>query len=55
MYSPIIDRMTLVHIQPYPKVLKAATITKTDGEMEESLGIYSIDDEISQKTSLEKA
>ena len=53
MYSRIIDTMTLVHVQPHPNVLKAATITKTDDEMKGSLGI-GIDAEISQKAVSEK-
>ena len=54
MYSRIIDTMTLVHVQLHPNVLKAATITKTDGEMKGVFG-HSIDAEISQKAPSEKA
>ena len=38
-HHSIIDRMTLVHVQPRPQVLKAATATKTDCELEGSWGI----------------
>lgn len=42
MYSLIIDTMTLVHVQLHSNVLKAAAITKTDGEMKGSLGMISM-------------
>ena len=41
-HHSIIDRMTLVHVQPRPQVLKAATATKTDCELEGSWGIVSM-------------
>ena len=41
-HRSIIDRMTLVHVQPRSQVLKAATATKTDCQFEGYWGIVSI-------------
>ena len=41
-HRSIVDPMTLVHVQPRSRVLKAATATKTDCQFEGSWGIVSM-------------
>ena len=41
-YRSIVDPMTLVHVQPRSRVLKAATATKTGCQFEGSWGIVSM-------------
>ena len=54
-HRSIVDPMTLVHVQPRFRVLKATTATKTDCQFEGSWGIVRIHAKISPKAASEKA